>query len=306
MKNHLSDADLSDLQFDTLEPDRVRKLRQHLQRCSTCRNRAAQVANKLKQLDLAKEDATPSEHLLERTLAAVHGSAVPVGPAVPPDSRLRSLRIFWTGLAVAAAWAILALGPSLFRREPTTITATATRSDATNTSSPAKHSAGLTLEGAAHTEQRRSITPLAPPAQEPVPAPTPQQLTPFADAAPPAAQRKTLPKPATVAAPSPSSLPAVRSQMTASSPPTDNAEADLAADLQVRIPSTSGTWLTGPQNAIRVRATRREHEVDFVFVNQGSILAARIRIQDSKGSNLLQVVFLPPLARTNLLIKLPR
>ena len=43
--------------------------------------------------------------------------------------------------------------------------------------------------------------------------------------------------------------------------------------------------------------------MNFLFVNQGSILAARIKILSTSGSNLLETVFLPPLAKTNLTLK---
>lgn len=312
MKRHLTDAELIDLRFDTLDGEQAKGLAKHLKRCDACRKRAASLSAKLGQLDQLRGEEKASEDLIAKTLRATRGeteSAV----ATPAMQRIAWNRFAWIGIAAAAAVVALTVVPPLLRPKAPAEQALLADKNAAQPRTKASTTIRLTQDpvplrtaatppkSAAEPKPKLDASEIRQLLAEKIPATggaaggMPAARTTMAAAAPAADAAKPRPMPAAIAPPQPATAPMQT--------PGGVAEQDIAADITVRVPSTSGTWLTGPQNAIRVRATRRNHDVDFLFVNQGSILAARIRIMGSGGSNHLQTVFLPPLAKTNLTLK---
>ena len=310
MKRHLTDEELIDLRFDTLDGDQGKNLAKHLKRCDACRKRAAWLHAKLGQLDQLREDNRASEELIARTLRATRGEAESV-VARPSKQRIAWGRFAGIGIAAAAAVVALTVLPPLWRpKEPADMAALAEK--------PAVQPLEKAEAKAMVAQDRvvpRSPEPPPKPAAEARPKLTTSELhqvlmqklpaTGGAGGGAPASRARTTSVVSAAAAqPVLTLAPIAPPQPAAASVQAPGlAEQDIAADITVRMPSTSGTWLTGPQNAIRVRATRRDHDVDFLFVNQGSILAARIKVLTANGSNHLQTVFLPPLAKTNVTMK---
>lgn len=338
MKRHLTDQELIDLRFDTLEADSQTALEKHLQRCAACRKRSEVLQATLGQLDDLRHDVQAPEALITTTLRRVEDVRTAASREQPAGTRISWGRLFWIGSFAAAAVLALIAWPRIGSRNSPLLsmanrTDTATLEPQPETASapampvPEKKRervgedvpADLLKAKAGGESAKRAAIPQEPPAPA---APQVTKLLAAKPAPPPLAATTPMPAPrvarSTAAAlegrAAPTAAPAGAVAMAMSLPAADAdqavaeapASSSLAVDVKVRLPSTSGTWLTGPQNAIRVRATRRDDEVLFLFVNQGSVLSANIRIVSSNGSNEIQRLLLPPLATTNLTIRMAK
>ena len=94
MKDHLTERELIEYQFELVPDARLEKIAGHLRDCARCRQHLEQLKRKFAALELLREELEPSDDLISRVLAEVS----------KPPVRARAVsfrRPAWIGAAAA-------------------------------------------------------------------------------------------------------------------------------------------------------------------------------------------------------------